>query len=323
MATLDPLEAGRSAFESKSWGVAYNALVTADEREPLGPADLELLATAGYLTGRDEESTRAWSRAFEAYLQLGATDDAAGRAHWLSFGLVNRGEFARAAGWIGRAVKLLDDTQSDCVQRGYLTVIIAIQALWGGNADEALAGIDRASAIAVRYADADLIALTTMAQGKVLIELGRIRDAVALFDEVMVAVTSDRLSASIAGLTYCAVISACHEIFDLRRAQEWSAALTNWCDAQSDLVPYTGSCHIHRAEIMQVHGDWADAVAVAEHAHERSLLSTNETVAGQAFYLMAEVRRLRGEFALAEQAYREASRLGREPQPGLALLRAR
>lgn len=40
-----------------------------------------------------------------------------------------------------------------------------------------------------------------------------------------------------------------------------------------------------------------------------------------AFYRQGEIHRLLGEFALAEEAYRDASRRGGEPQPGLALLR--
>ena len=43
--------------------------------------------------------------------------------------------------------------------------------------------------------------------------------------------------------------------------------------------------------------------------------------AAAAWYEAGEVHRLRGEFAAAENAYRNASRNGREPQPGLALLR--
>jgi DNA-binding CsgD family transcriptional regulator len=40
-----------------------------------------------------------------------------------------------------------------------------------------------------------------------------------------------------------------------------------------------------------------------------------------AHYQQGELYRLQGQFAAAEEAYREASRAGREPQPGLALLR--
>ena len=44
-------------------------------------------------------------------------------------------------------------------------------------------------------------------------------------------------------------------------------------------------------------------------------------VCGKAYYRQGEVHRLRGERSAAEDMYREASRRGYEPQPGLALLR--
>ena len=52
------------------------------------------------------------------------------------------------------------------------------------------------------------------------------------------------------------------------------------------------------------------------------MIETQNAAAGVAYYRRAELLRLRGEFAAAEEAYREASRFGWEPQPGLAQLRS-
>ena len=160
-----------------------------------------------------------------------------------------------------------------------------------------------------------------MEQGRGLVKLGRVTEGLGLLDEVMVAVTGGELSPIVTGLMYCSVIDSCQEAHALRRAREWTAALSRWCEQQPEMVSFTGRCLIHRAEIMQLHGSWADALVEAERAGQRSEEGANLGAAGEAHYRQGELQRLRGEFAAAEEAYRAASRWGREPQPGLALLR--
>jgi ATP/maltotriose-dependent transcriptional regulator MalT len=137
----------------------------------------------------------------------------------------------------------------------------------------------------------------------------------------MVSVTGGELSPIATGIVYCGVILACEGVFELRRAREWTDALTRWCDEQVDLNAFTGRCLAHRANVLRLHGDWQEALDAAAGAGRRSDQAQNQAAKAKAFYLQAEVRRLRGEFAAAEEAYRESSRLGLEPQPGLALLR--
>lgn len=315
------LERGRAAFEVSAWAEAFDQLSAADRTEPLTPEDVERLATVAFLTGREESSSELWARAHQLYLGQRDVERAVGCACWLAFGLVNRGEFARAGGWIGRASQLLDDAGLDCVQRGYLLMLTGIQALLQDDYGNAMSAIGEASQIAARFDDADLKTLSGLARGQAQILQGNISEGIAILDEVMVAVTSGEVSATVAGLAYCAIISACHDVFDVGRAQEWSAALSHWCDAQPDLVPYSGWCLVHRAEIMQFHGEWSDATNAAHKAYERSLLSTDQATGGAAYSLLGDVHRLRGDFAQAEDSYRQASREGSEPQPGLALLR--
>ncbi|WP_266114855.1 LuxR family transcriptional regulator [Aldersonia sp. NBC_00410] len=320
MQAPDPVEQGRAAFAESSWRRAFDCLAQVDPAS-LTADDLELLASSAYLTGQHAESTAAWARAYDAQLATGRPDRAAGCAYWLVFGLLNRGEFASAGGWITKAMRVLDTAGIDCVQRGYLASAIAVQQLWQGRPTEALDGALAIADIAERFHDPDLRSLAGLIHSQVLVQRGEFTGGIARLDEIMVGVIGGEVSAPVAGLVFCAVIGVCNDLFDLDRAREWSSALAQFCDRQPDLIPYSAACQVHRAEIMRLHGDWTDAVLTAQRARERSVLATDQVSAGESFYLLGELRRLRGEFDASEEAYWRASEYGRDPQPGLALLR--
>ncbi|MGH8983933.1 MAG: tetratricopeptide repeat protein, partial [Acidimicrobiia bacterium] len=145
------------------------------------------------------------------------------------------------------------------------------------------------------------------------------RGGLALFDEVMIGATTGGVSPLTTGILYCAVIDACMQVFDLRRAAEWTDALTGWCEAQPDMVPFRGQCLVHRSQILQARGEWAEALSEATSAEARLARSLHPAT-GVACYQQGELHRLRGDFEGAERGYRQASENGREPVPGFALL---
>jgi DNA-binding CsgD family transcriptional regulator len=321
MTATNPLDRGREAFGLQAWGEAYAQLSSADRAAPLEPDDLERLGTAAHLLGREDESADIAARAHHEYLARGNARRAARCAFWVAMPLVFKGETARASGWVARGSRLLDAGQHDCVERGYLLLPDALRSIFEGDSTSARAIFGEAAAIGERFGDQDLVALARQGHGRALIRLGEIARGMALLDEVMVAVTAGEVSPIVVGDVYCSVIEACHEVFDLRRAQEWTAAMTRWCESQSDRIPYRGHCLVRRAEILQLHGAWPDALQEAERACEWLSRPPPQRAVGAALYQQAELHRLRGEFAKAEEEYRQASQWGREPQPGLALLR--
>lgn len=318
--TADRLDSGRVSFTRRRWSAAFAELSAADVDGPLSAGDIELLSTAAYLLGRDDEGDDLLARAHREYAGSGDDRRAARCAVWLGIHLLNRGAVAQGSGWFARAGRALVGGRGDCAEQGYLLVPEALQVMYGGDVEAARALFRRAADIGDRYADADLRALGTLGLGQSLIRSGRVVEGLRALDEVMVAVTAAEVTPIPAGIIYCAVIETCRGIHDVRRAQEWTAALSHWCESEPDLVPYRGQCLVHRSQMMQLRGDWAGALEEVGRACAQFDRHA-EPAAGAAHYQLAELHRLRGDTSLAEECYRTASRWGREPQPGLALLR--
>jgi DNA-binding CsgD family transcriptional regulator len=316
----DELERGRESYVRRAWMDAYESLSRADQASPLGAEDLELLATSAYMLGRDDDMS-GLERAHHVYLDTGEALRAARCAFWVGMHLFTRGKTGRGTGWLGRAQRLVEREGRECVEQGYLKLPLMFQQEGAGDYEAAAAIAAEVAEIGERFRDADLFALAVQAQGIFLIKHGRVEEGLGLLDEAMVAVTAGELSPIVSGLVYCGVILGCQDAYELRRAQEWTAALTLWCKEQPDMVAFTGTCMVHRAEVMQLHGAWRDAIEEARRAGERCAQAMNRAAAAQADYRQGEIHRLRGEFAAAEEAYQDASRGGLEPQPGLALLR--
>jgi hypothetical protein len=125
MTTADALDQGRESFGRQAWADAFDQLSAADREAPLAPEDLERLATATYLLGRDADSTDVWVRAHHEFLSRGNVERSARCAFWMAWVLLNKGDLVRGGGWVARARRLLDDGQYDCVEQGYL--------LWGSR----------------------------------------------------------------------------------------------------------------------------------------------------------------------------------------------
>jgi DNA-binding NarL/FixJ family response regulator len=319
MGTDDRVVRGRAAFADRRWTEAYELLVAADAASPLEPGDLETAGQAALNSGLADDAVKVAMRLHRASLEGSDFARAARTAYWIGMGLIQGGEVTQGGGWLGRAARLLEEHDLDTVEWGYLAIPEGIR-LAESDPAAASAAFERAAAYAKRYGDRELDAMALLGRGSTRIRLGDIERGVALLDEAMVAVTSDELSPFVTGIVYCGAIQEFVELFDLRRAQDWTQALTDWSDRQADRLPFRGRCLIFRSELMRFHGDWPAALDEARKAEAWLLRPPPAPAVGEAYYEQAELHRLRGEFADAETAYREASHWGRHPEPGMALL---
>lgn len=300
---LRQLERGRQAYASRAWLDAYTALSSADVATSLGADDLELLATSASMVGRMDDYLSLLERGHDACLEAGEALRAARCALWLGINLALRGELGSAGGWFGRAGRLVEREEQDCVEQGYLLLPVALQRQMGGDFEASYAAAGEAAAYGERFGDADLFAVAVHVQGLARISQARIAEGLRLLDEAMVAVTAGKVSPIFTGIVYCGVILGCEEAFDPRRAREWTNALARWCEEQPQMVAFSGRCLAHRAGIMQLHGEWRDALSEARLARERCEQAMNRAATGQALYQQGELHRLQGNFEAAEAAY--------------------
>ncbi|MEX0790918.1 MAG: LuxR C-terminal-related transcriptional regulator [Actinomycetota bacterium] len=321
MTSVELTEQGRELYHRQAWGDAFDRLSRADAEQSLSAEDLVLLATSAHLTGRDLERDALWARTHQQFLDANNPPAAARAAFTLVMALMDRGDFAQAGGWLARAQRVLDEYGKECVEQGYLMLPVALKALHSGDTAGGLETFGQVAKIADRFGDLDLVAMGRLGRGRALLNLGEIDEGMSMLDEAMVSVIAGEISPIVTGVVYCAVIEACQDIFDLGRAQEWTAALSHWCLSQPEMVPFRGQCLVYRVEIMQLKGSWTDAMEEAQRACDLFDAFPTQPAAPAAYYRMGELHRLRGQLSRAEDAYRQVSRLGRSPQPGFALLR--
>ena len=263
------LERGRKSYTGEAWLDAFEALSTADQEQPLGAEDLELLARSAYMIGRDDVYVGGLERAHQAYLDADDGLRAVRCAFWIGHNLCLLERRPAATGWFARADRLLERERGACVERGYLMIPVWLGQLAGGDYEAARATTAEATEIGERFGDPDLVCLATDDQGCALLRQGRVAEGLRMVDEVMVAATAGELSPIVTGIVYCNTISFCQGVFELGRAREWTEALTRWCERQPEMVAHNGLCLVHRAEVMQRQGAWADALAEARVAAER------------------------------------------------------
>jgi class 3 adenylate cyclase len=314
---LDSLDDARAAAGRQAWRAAYAAYVGADAGV-LTASDLENFGEAAWWSGKIDEAIRHREKSFAAHTSDGDRQSAARLALTLTWDYEGKGSFAVSNGWFANAERLLADVD-EAPEHAFLLLTKALGAMVQGELEAAVAMFDEAYELAKRVGDRDGQMLSLSGKGRTLISAGQIDKGLALLDEASASALCGDISAHAAGLVYCITISSSQDVGDYRRAAEWTEAANRWCDTL-DVTGFPGACRVHRAEAMRLRGDWSAAEAQALTACEE-LKDFDQMIPAAGWYEIGEIRRRRGALAGAEDAYRISSELGREPQPGLSLVR--
>ena len=313
------IDGGREAVAARDWAGALTLLREADDAGVLEPSDVERLAEAAFWMGHLEECIEARERAYAGLVDEGDVRAAALVALHLAFHHAGREALAVAAGWLESANTLLADLP-ECVEQGWLAWIQAIVAAeLFGDREEALRLAERTVEIGRALGDRDVESLGMLGTGEAFIHLGRVDEGLALLDQVMAQrAVSGLLGPWASAATYCGTISTCARLGDYRRAAEWITEVRRRPVAHRS-CEFPGDCRLHRAQILQLRGDWEEAeVETARACNE--LASWDAAHVGVGLYELGMLSLRRGDLPAAEHAFREVERMGGSTQPGRATL---
>jgi ATP/maltotriose-dependent transcriptional regulator MalT len=316
---FDLLAAARDSHTHRDWPGAYRAFSLIRQLHELDTDDLHALGDAAWWLGLIKETLTISEECYRRYLQEGRPLRAAVTALDAGFSWILRGEIAIGSGWLSRARQLLAD-QPPCAEQAFVIWMDGSEALAAGDLDAALVAARQVKEAGQRFASPTFTSLGLLSEAMVAIERGQLKRGLTLMDEAMLPVLAGQVQPEWAGNIYCQMMAVCHDLADFNRARQWTTATQRWCEELPSAVMFLGICRIHQVQLMQLGGQWARAEAEVSVACTE-LAEMNVDVVAEAHYQRAELFRLRDDLPAAEREYRRAEKLGRNPQPGLALLR--
>lgn len=308
----------REAYARGDWAAAHRDLTQARDHGDLSTEDLDRLGSAAWWVGEVGTSLSISEDVFRRYEAGADSRRAAMKAVDLALLWMVRGDLVIASGWTSRARRLLSGCAA-CPELGYLQYLDGFLTLEDGDLATTRELAGRLDDLGQRTHTPALSALGRVLAGLVDVREGHTAEGFAQLDEAMLTVLAGGLSPAWAGEIYCTVIHACYSLADLPRMRAWTQATEQWCHQFQGEVVYSGICRVHRLQMLCIEGHWAQAETAVER-NGAELVGRNNWVAGEAYYQLGEIRRLRGDGQRARAAYDQARKLGTEPQPGLALL---
>lgn len=299
------------------WGTVQATL--AARRGDLDTTDLDLLGEATWWLGN---APGAMDVAEEAYLRLqhdGREQAAAEHALRLTLAWALRGDLAVARAWLSRARRVLGDLDP-CALHGYLAYVEgSLETDLTGNPEPAGAAAHELDHLAERFDDQALRTLALGLRGMAAVRSGEVEAGWADLDESVLPLLNGRLGALWTGDLLCSVVHLCDQLVDLERTQLWTDVMARWATPLSQTFMYADVVRVHELQLACATGDW-ELVERELGDRAEDLVGAHGWLAGEGYYTLGEVRRLRGDRDAAEDAYHRARGLGHDAQPGAALL---
>lgn len=312
-----PILAARAAASARKWREAAASFAAADAADQLLTADLEEWALALECMGRPAEAIPPLTRAVRAYSIAAQGSRAAAPAITLARIHLERGELAVAKGWHQRAAALIG-TATDSREHGLWCWMGA--RIMGAEAEpeQALALAEQAFEVGKHLEDPVVESLGLIYRGFFKLCLGETKSGEEDQDFAAALGLSSDIDPIVGGILYCNILWACRNFGDWARANQWTLGYESWCKGHG-LEDLSGSCRLHRAEVLGVHGTLKEAEALVRAALEQLALDA-PWATGDALRVLGDIHLSAGDLAEAESAYRASHAAGWDPQPGLALL---
>lgn len=311
----DAVAAGRAALQNAEWGEARARFVEATLAGD-APEAWEGLSRAAWWLGDQAETVAARERAYRAYRDAGDKRGAARMAMWLASDHLDfRGDDAVADAWLRRGQSILRD-QKPCSELGYLTVLdadIALLAKSDPTAAERLAREALELARGIRDEGVEVIALAIL--GSALIASGAVEEGLARLEECAALALGEEFTETAApGWALCLTVSACANLGDFGRAEQWSRAFHTW-SAVWQARHFFGVCRGVYGEVLATSGDWPSAEQELLSAID-DLQATRPALAAPTAIRLGRLRVRQGDLTQARTLFETALPL---PQAILAL----
>jgi DNA-binding NarL/FixJ family response regulator len=246
---------GRAALAACDWTAARDAFeraATIDERADVADG----LGQALYWLGAYPQALAQRERAYKLYHRDRDHRRAAMVAIRLAMwhGLVY-GNATAVNGWVAHAQRNVERS-GDCPELGWVELF---QACVSGDPRERERHAGDAMAIGRRHRQPGLEYDALAYVGQARLELGAVDAGMRLIDEAVAAVSSGVVDDPwAAGEIWCTLFHACEIAIDVRRAEDWLAAVDAYVERTGEL-PITGICRMHYGGLLTAAGRWDDA----------------------------------------------------------------